>query len=210
MSQTTSRSNTRIQDTPPQELRQLNISERYNASTKQHLDNVWATAFYEANIPFNVVRHPAFVNARHWMPAYKPPLYNAIYATFLAAKKKNLDKQVKEKLGNSIDKYSVTLCCDGWDNVQNRPILNMVQCGTKDVFLGTIDTTHNHKGHTYVATQILSFVQKIGANNVVQICTNNALVMSLVTCDVMWINRHMYVQGCAEHCFDLLLEDWAQ
>ena len=118
MSQATSWSNTRVQDTPPQELRQLNISEGFNASTKQHLDNVWATAFYEANIPFNVVRHPAFVNTvhetvRHRMLAYKPPSYNAIRTTLLAAKKKNLDKQVKEKLGNSIDKYGVTLCYDG-------------------------------------------------------------------------------------------------
>ena len=216
MSQATSRSNTRVQDTPPQELRQLNISEGFNASTKQHLDNMWATAFYEANIPFNVVRHPAFVNAvretvRHRMPAYKPPLYNAIRTTLLAAKKKNLDKQVKEKLENSIDKYGVTLCCDGWDNVQNRPLLNMVQCGTKgDVFLNTIDTIGNHKDHTYVATQILSFEQKVGADNVVQICTDNAPVMSLAACNMMRINRHMYVQGCAAHCLDLLLEDWAQ
>ena len=97
MSQTTSRSNTRIQNTPPQELRQLNISEGFNASTKKHLDSVWAITFYEANIPFKVVRHSAFVNvvreiARHWMPAYKPPSYNAIHTTLLAAKKKNLDK----------------------------------------------------------------------------------------------------------------------
>ena len=56
----------------------------------------------------------------------------------------------------------------------------MVQCGTKgDVFLDTIDTTGNHKDHTYVATQILSFEQKFGVDNVVQIYTDNALVMSL-------------------------------
>ena len=61
MSQTTPRSDTRVHDTPPQELRQLNIFEGFNASTKQHLDSVWATTFYEANIPFNVVRHPASV-----------------------------------------------------------------------------------------------------------------------------------------------------
>ena len=149
MSQTTSRSNIRVHDTPPKELRQLNISKGFNASTKQHLDSVWATAFYEANIPFNVVRHPVFVyalreSARHRMPAYKPPSYNAIHTTLLAAKKKNLDKEVKEKLGNSIEKYGVTLCCDGWDDVQNWPLLNMIQCGTKgDVFLGTIDTIGN-------------------------------------------------------------------
>ena len=177
---------------------------------------MWATAFYKANIPFNIVRHPAFVNAmhetvRHRMPAYKPPSYNAICTTLLVAKKKNLDKQVKEKLGNSIDKYGVTLCYDGWDNVQNWPLLNMVQCGTNGVvFLDTIDTTGNQKDHTYNATQILSFVQKVGADNVVQICTYNAPVMSLAACDVMQINRHIYVQGCVAHCLDLLLEDWAQ
>ena len=146
------------------------------------------------------------------MPTYKPPSYNAIHTMLLAAKKKNLDKQVKEKLGNYIDKYSVTLCCDGWNNFQNRPLLNMVQCGTKgDVFLGTIDTTRNHKDHTYVATQILvSFVKKIGVDNVVQICTDNVPIMSLAACDVMRINCHIHVQGCAAHCFDLLLKDWAQ
>ena len=162
------------------------------------------------------MRHLAFVyamrgTARHLMSAYKPPSYNAICTMLLAAKKKNLDKQMKKKLGNSIEKYGVTLCCDGWDNVQNWLLLNMVQCGTKrDVFLGTIDTTGSHKDHTYVATQILSFVQKVGADNVVQICTNNALVMSLAACHVMRLNPHMYVQGCTAHCLDLLLEDWAQ
>ena len=55
----------------------------------------------------------------------------------------------------------------------------MVQCGIKgDVFLGTIDTTRNQKNHTYVATQILSFVQEVGVDNIVQICRDNALVMS--------------------------------
>ena len=177
---------------------------------------MWATTSYEANIPFNVVKHPTFVYAvhetsRHRMPAYKPPLYNAKRTILLAGKKRNLDKQVKEKLENSLEKYSVTLCCDGWDNVQNRPLLNMVQCGTKgDVFLGTIDTTKNYKDHIYVATQILSFVQKVGVDNVVQIYTDNALVMSSTACDVMWLNPHMYVQGCATHCLDLLLKDYAQ
>ena len=118
MSQITPWSNIRVHDTPPQELRQLNISEGFNASTKQHLDSVWTTDFYETYIPFNVVRHPVFVYAVretpcHWMPTYKPPSYNAIHTMLLARKKKNLDKQVKEKLGNSIEKYSVILCCDG-------------------------------------------------------------------------------------------------
>ena len=88
-------------------------------------------AFYKANLPFNIVRHPAFVyvvrkTARHRMPAYTPPSYNAICTKLLTARKFDLDMQMKEKMGNSIEKYGVTIFCDGWDNVQNWPLLNIV------------------------------------------------------------------------------------
>ena len=118
---------------------------------------------------------------------------------------------MKENLGNSIEKYGVILCCDGWDNVQNQPLLNMVQYGTKgDIFLNTIHTTENYKDHTYVATTILSFVQKVRVDKVVQICTDNVPLMSSIAYDVMRLNPHMYIQSCTLHCLDLLLEDWAQ
>ena len=216
MSQSTDQSDPMPQDTHPRELRQLNITEGFNTSTKQHLNRMWATAFYEANLPFNIVRYLAFVyvvhkTARHRMRAYTPPSYNAIHTKLLTARKVDLDKQLKEKMGNSIEKYGVTICCDGWDNVQNWPLLNIVQCGTKgDVFLGTIDTTGNHKDHTYVAAQIRSFVQMVGGHNVVQVCTNNASIMASAGPDVMQSNLHMYVQGCVAHCLDLLLEDWGK
>ena len=50
----------------------------------------------------------------------------------------------------------------------------------------------------------------VGGCNVVQVCTDNALVMASAGRDVMQSNPHMYVQGCAAHCLDLLLEDWAK
>ena len=68
----------------------------------------------------------------------------------------------------------------------------IVQCGFKgDVFLGTIDTTGNHKDHIYVAAQIRPFVQMVGGHNVVQVCTNNAPIMASVGCNVMQANPHM-------------------
>ena len=50
----------------------------------------------------------------------------------------------------------------------------------------------------------------IGGHNVVQVCTDNAPVIASASCDVMQSNPHMYVQGCAVHCLDLLLEDWGK
>jgi hypothetical protein len=53
-------------------------------------------------------------------------------------------------------------------------------------------------------------VAKVGSHNVVQICTDNAAAMANAGRTVMQSNPHMYVQGCAAHCLDLLLEDWSK
>jgi hypothetical protein len=81
-----------------QDLRQLSMTKGFNASIKLHLDRAWASAFYEANIPFNVIRHPAFIYAvkeiaKHWMPACIPPSYNAVRTSLLKAKKKEVEKK---------------------------------------------------------------------------------------------------------------------
>jgi hypothetical protein len=74
----------------------------------------------------------------------------------------------------------------------------------------TIDTTGEHKDAQYIGEQISTFVAKVGSHNVVQICTDNAAAMANMDCTVMQSNPHMYVQGCAAHCLDLLLEDWGK
>ena len=112
-------------------LRQRSLPEGFNASTKEILNKVWASTFYEANIPFNVVRHPAFIHivretARLRMSAYTPASYNAAHTRLLTTKRVDVEKKVEEKLGNSIVKYGVIICCDAWDNIQNRPLLNVV------------------------------------------------------------------------------------
>ena len=48
----------------------------------------------------------------------------------------------------------------------------------------------------------------VGGHNVVQVCTENGPIMAFVACDLIEANLHMYIQGYAAHCLDLLLEDW--
>ena len=50
----------------------------------------------------------------------------------------------------------------------------------------------------------------VGGYNVIQVCTENAPVMASASHNVMQSNPHMYVQGCAAHCLDFLLEDWSK
>ena len=130
-SQSTAPSLREVDDAPTWELCQRSLFEGFNASTKEILDKIWASVFYKANISFNVVRHPMFIHAVHEttrlrMPTYRPPSYNAVRTRLLIAKRVDVEKKVQEKLGNSVGKYGVTICCDGCDNVQNRPLLNVI------------------------------------------------------------------------------------
>ena len=47
----------------------------------------------------------------------------------------------------------------------------------------------------------------VGVHNVVQVCTENALVMTVASRHIFQPISHLYVQGCAAHCLDPFLEE---
>ena len=55
-----------------------------------------------------------------------------------------------------------------------------------------------------------SFIKLRSHNNVVQVCTDNAPIMTAASHHIFQSISHLYVQGCAAHCLDLLLEDWGK
>ena len=44
-------------------MRQQDLDEVYQLNKRKELDEKWASFFYDANVPFNVGRHPTFVEA---------------------------------------------------------------------------------------------------------------------------------------------------
>ena len=194
-------------------LRQLSMQEGLQSSAKLTLDRIWSTAFYEANIPFNVVRHPSFINAVKQTAAmkltYKPPSYYAMRTSLLKARRAQIEVEVTAKTKDSIRKYGVTVCSDGWDNVQNRPLLNVLMCcPAGDTFLGSIDTTGNKKDAPYIAEEMSAHINRVGPANVVQVCTDNASSMVAAGRILTQRHPHLYFQGCCAHIMDLLLQDW--
>jgi hypothetical protein len=64
-----------------------------------------------------------------------------------------VSKQVITRTWNSIHKYGVTICSNGWDNISQHPLLNvMFAYLSGNVFKGSIDTTRewNDMPITYV------------------------------------------------------------
>ena len=63
-------------------MRQQDLDEVYQLNKRKELDEKWASFFYDANVPFNVGRHPTFVEAVNATASvgfnYKPPSYNVL------------------------------------------------------------------------------------------------------------------------------------
>jgi hypothetical protein len=100
----------------PSTLWQQHINEAYHAVKWKELDEKWANFFYQANVPFNVVRHPSFIAAvRATLLArfdYEPPSYHAMRTTFIEPTKKHVEVEVKKATKQSIEVYGATIFTD--------------------------------------------------------------------------------------------------
>ena len=145
-------------------MQQQELDEVYQLNKQKELDEKWASFFYDANIPFNMGKHPTFVEAVNATALagfnYKPPLYNALRTTLIESKKIEVEAEVKKATSFSIETYGISLCSDGWDNVVHRPLMNiMLSCPVGDIFLGSVDTSGNKKTKEYIAGELKNFIE---------------------------------------------------
>jgi hypothetical protein len=119
----------------PTTLRQQYMSEAYHTAKRKELDEKWEIFFYQANVAFNVVRHPSFTAAVQATSLarfdYEPPSYHAMRTTLLEPTKKHIEAEVKKATKQSIEVYGTTICTDGWDNVTSttNECHAIVSCG---------------------------------------------------------------------------------
>ena len=103
------------------------------------------------------------------------------------------------------------MAVDGWSSVTNRPLFNaMLGSLTTEQFLGAVDTTGYPKTAVYQASIMEKYIEKVGPQNIVQICTNNTSSMKVATDIITNKYPHIYFQGCVFHAMNLLLEDWTK
>jgi hypothetical protein len=191
------------------------MNEAYYTTKQKELDEKWANFFYQANVPFNFVRHPSFTAAVQATLLARfdnePPSYHVMWATLIEPTKKHVEVEVKKATKQSIEVYGATICTDGWDNVTRRPLMNvMLSCPAGDIFLGSIDTIGNKKTKAYIATELKKLIEDVGPRFVTQICTDNATNMLGTMDDIVTTYPHIFKQGCATYALDLMLEDWAK
>jgi hypothetical protein len=91
--------------------------------------------------PFNVVRHPMFIEAMKEtfksQTYYKPPSYHGLHTNLLKQSKVDVSKQVINWMWNTIHKYGTTICSNGLKNViwgENWDVESFFENSTKMSF----------------------------------------------------------------------------
>jgi hypothetical protein len=98
------------------------------------------------------------------------PIIPSIAHIFVKAIQGGCVQKVTETTLNSIHKYGTTICFDGWDNVAQCPLLNiMLVRPSGNVFIGSIDTTGEWKDVHYICNTLVGYIETIKVHNIVQI-----------------------------------------
>jgi hypothetical protein len=180
------------------------------------LDKAWARFFYEANIPFVVSKNKAFKEAMKKTAEFRggiyvPPSYHDLRWKFLVQAKEELRAHLQVKTVESIRKFGTTLAVDGWSSITNHPLFNaMLVSPATEQFLGAVDTTGYPKTAEYQASIMEKYLEEVGPQNIVQICTDNTSSMKAAADIITDKYPHIYFQGCIVHAMNLLLEDWGR
>jgi hypothetical protein len=93
----------------PRSLCQQAFTEVYHITKRKELDEKWTTFFYEANVAFNVAKHPAFIatvtaTSRAGFD-YSPPTYHAMRTRHIEPKLKKVKAEIKKATKQSITLY---------------------------------------------------------------------------------------------------------
>ncbi|GKV27719.1 hypothetical protein SLEP1_g36855 [Rubroshorea leprosula] len=190
--------------------RQLNMKE-YDKEMRPLTIQYIARFFYENGIAFNVARSTSFkkmVEAiGQYGPNLRPPSYHELRVSCLN-KELEHTKKLLEYHKSQWTRYGVTLMSDGWTDRKQRSIINfLVNSPAGTMFIKSIDASSFVKTGEKLFELIDGVVEEIGAENVIQLVTNNGSNYVAAGKLLEEKRKHIFWTPCAAHCIDLMLED---
>ncbi|XP_074271006.1 uncharacterized protein LOC141594925 [Silene latifolia] len=186
------------------------VTECFNMAERDDADKECARMIYACSLPFSLVVNPHFKRFVSKLGGYKlsgyvPPSYNRLRTTLLAQEKAHIDGLL-QPFRDSWKKKGLSLCSDGWTDRQRHPLINMMATsGGGDMFLKAYDTSGKTKGADYVSSLFLETIEKVGANNVVQIITDNAANFKAAATLIEVKYPHIFWTPCVVHSLNLAL-----
>ncbi|KAL8108089.1 hypothetical protein AgCh_024508 [Apium graveolens] len=102
----------------------------------------------------------------------------------------------------------VTIVSDGWSDTQRRPLINfMAVTELGPMFIKAVNCEGNGKDKYFMADLIKEVIMQVGAQYVVQVITNNALICKATGMLVEAQFPHIFWTSCVVHTLNLVLKN---
>eukprot|EP01018_Ginkgo_biloba_P021868 Gb_24999 [translate_table: standard] len=160
------------------------VQSLFEIENRGEVDTAIARFFYANGISSNVAWSPFYgemVKAIIGAPSgYKPPGFEKLRTTLVDKEKSRVEEEVAPlKHAWSIDGCSILM--DGWINIYNRPLLNIIVSSTSGpYFLRAIDFSGKEKNTFFLRDALSDAIEEVGVWNVVQVITDATPVCKAV------------------------------
>ncbi|XP_010277640.1 PREDICTED: uncharacterized protein LOC104612032 [Nelumbo nucifera] len=107
--------------------------------------------------------------------------------------------------------YGLLIMCDGSTGPTKLSIINfMMYCNGQTMFNKSINACSDRHNAQYLFNLMNAVVDEVGAENVVQIVTDNGSAYKVAGKMLKQKRKHLYWTPCATHCLDLMFQDIAK
>ncbi|OMO86889.1 hypothetical protein COLO4_20882 [Corchorus olitorius] len=188
------------------------VENSFNLASRENLHSQIARMFHSGGLPFHFARNPYFISAITYaanqpLSGYIPPGYNALRTTLLQRERAHIERLLQPIKGTWKEK-GVSIVCDGWTDAQRRPLINFMAASEGGaIFLKAINCEGEYKDKHYVASLIKEAIADVGAQNVVQVITDNAPVCKAAGSLVEAQHTHIFWTPCVVHTLNLALKN---
>lgn len=137
-------------------------------------------------------------------PEFNVPSRKMLATSGLETEHAKVKQQINEKISKAVVLH---MAVDGWSNIRNESILNIIIYTPEPVFYTFVETKTNRHKADYLTSELSKVIEEIGEDRFFAVVTDNAANMA--KCGRSLCNKFdkMIWIGCIAHTLNLLVGD---
>ncbi|XP_031284494.1 uncharacterized protein LOC116143207 [Pistacia vera] len=188
---------------------QASLLEINKKKEKEFVDKMLAKCFVVNNIAFNVVQTGAFGEffkaVAEYGATYKLPSYSTLRTKLIPESRKGVDEYVAMVKHSWDTSRSGCTMSDIWIDIRHRSFINLVAyLPAGAVFIKSLDVSRERKTGIYLKEIVVSVIESIGQEHVVQFITDNGSNFTSAGDMLIGLYPRMYKTRCVAHGIQLL------
>lgn len=185
----------------------LSFMDKINKTDQEKGNELIARAIYASGTPLSIVENPFWLEFFHFLrPVWKIPTRYEVSTPLLQTEYERVYSKVNTTIASA---ESVAMMSDGWSNLKNEPIINIVLTTPTPVLYKIIETGKESHTGEYMASEMDSVIKEVGPQKVFGVVTDNAANMKAA-----WEiirnkneNTNLFTYGCIAHTLNLIFSD---